>query len=154
MWPHFVLLEVRVSLRNEVHRFIPLTCLSSSIWVEKKNCDIFNCDFIGYLEAALVAVSFPWVCNTHSELTATTAWLTVWVILWVHREVTECPQNELSMSINVSSQWVSCELKFFNLFSQDWYLYLCIIPNLKALCSYIKNLLQIYPFKHFFVLIP
>ena len=87
-----------------------------------------------------LAVSFPWVCNSHSELTATTAWwahqvisqiahskftvwvansqkahskLTVWVILWVHCDVTQCPQNELLVSFNVSSQWVSCELKFF-----------------------------------------
>ena len=28
-------------------------------------------------------------------------------------EATEYPQNELSVGFNVSSQWVSCELKFF-----------------------------------------
>ena len=39
--------------------------------------------------------------------------LTVSVILWIHCEVTECPQNELSVSFNVSSQRDSCELKFF-----------------------------------------
>ena len=92
------------------------------------------------------AVSLLWafceVCNSHSELTATTArwahqvisqiahskltlwvansWkahskLTVWIILWVHSEVTECPKNELYMSFSVSSQWISCELKFFRI---------------------------------------
>ena len=87
-----------------------------------------------------LAVSFLWFCNSHSELTTTTAWwahrvisqiahskltvsvansqkghskLTVWVILRVHCEATECPHNELSVGFNVSSQWVSCELKFF-----------------------------------------
>ena len=75
-----------------------------------------------------------------SQLTATTAWwarrlisriahnkltvwvanlwkdnskLTLWVIMSVHCEVTECPQNEPTVSFNVSSHWVSCELKFF-----------------------------------------
>ena len=84
-------------------------------------------------------MSFPWVYNSHSELTATIAqwahraisriaqsklivWvansrkahckLTVGVILWVYCKVT-CPQNELSKSFNVISQWISCELKFF-----------------------------------------
>ena len=32
--------------------------------------------------------------------------LTVWVILCVHCEVTQCPRNELSLSFNVTSQWV------------------------------------------------
>ena len=36
------------------------------------------------------AVSFPWVCNSHSEPTATTAW---WVISWFH----EC--------LTASSRW-------------------------------------------------
>ena len=84
-----------------------------------------------------LAVSLLWVCNSHSELTtatAATAWWTQWVIsqiahskltvwdaasqkahrrlkvwgiLWIHCEVTECPQNELSVSFNVSSQLVA-----------------------------------------------
>ena len=33
--------------------------------------------------------------------------------MWVHCEVTESSQNELSVSFIVSSQWVSCELKLF-----------------------------------------
>ena len=40
--------------------------------------------------------------------------LTVWVILWVHYEITKCPDNEPTMSSNVSPRWVSRELKFFN----------------------------------------
>ena len=55
----------------------------------------------------------------HSKLTVSVAnsWkahskLTVWVILWVHCEVTECPKNELTLSFSVSSPWVSWELKF------------------------------------------
>ena len=63
---------------------------------------------------------------THSELTAATAW---WphqddltnssqqaqgeLILWVHCELNKCPQNEETVSFNVSSLWISCELKFF-----------------------------------------
>ena len=69
-----------------------------------------------------------WGHSAHSELTMAhsklTVWvansqkahskLTVWVILWVHCDVTECPQNELTMSFNVSSQWLlNCELNFF-----------------------------------------
>ena len=102
--------------------------LDSSQWTHKMSS---HCE---------LAVSFPWVCNSHSELTATTAWwahwvisriahskltlwvansrkahskLTVWVILRVHCQATECPQNEPIMSFNMSSLWVSCELKFF-----------------------------------------
>ena len=37
---------------------------------------------------------------------------TVWVILWVHCEVTECPQNEPIVSCNMSFRWVSYGFKF------------------------------------------
>ena len=50
-----------------------------------------------------------WVANSYKAHRK----LTVWVILWVHCEVNECPQNEPTVSFNVSSLWVSCELKFF-----------------------------------------
>ena len=44
--------------------------------------------------------------KTHSKLT-------VWVIFWVLCEVIEWPHNEPTVSFNVSSRWVSCELKLF-----------------------------------------
>ena len=50
-----------------------------------------------------------WVANSwkaHSKIK-------MWVTLWAHCEITECPQNEPTVSSSVSSQWVSCELKFF-----------------------------------------
>ena len=70
---------------------------------------------------ALRYTSLWWASNfwkaAVSKLTESSQKLTVWVILWVHYEVTECPQNEASMSFNVSSQWVRCELKFFTWYS-------------------------------------
>ena len=36
------------------------------------------------------------------------------IISLVHCELAEWLQNELAMSFRVTSQWVSCELKFFN----------------------------------------
>ena len=92
------------------------------------------CSIWGHLVSSqwTYKMSLLWVCNSHSELTATTAWWahpvipqqahhvccklmesSQWVILWVLSEVTECNQNELSVSLNVSSQSVSYELKFF-----------------------------------------
>ena len=87
-----------------------------------------------------LAVSAPWVCNSHCELAVSYLFdhllssscsisselLCEWrthrkftasskceLILWVHCELTKCPQNELSMSFIVSWQGVSCELEFF-----------------------------------------
>ena len=65
-----------------------------------------------------IALSKPmvWVANSrkvHSKFT-------VWAHLMssVHYELTECPQNEPTVSFNVSSQLVSCELTFFT--QMEW----------------------------------
>ena len=71
-----------------------------------------------------LAVSIPWVCNSHCEPAVSYLWdhpmsspwsgsseltvwvanswnahimFTVWVILWVHCELTQCPHNESTM---------------------------------------------------------
>ena len=44
-----------------------------------------------------LAVSFPWVYNSHSELTATTA----------HRVISEIAQSKLTMRVIL---WVHCEV--------------------------------------------
>ena len=99
-----------------------------------------------------LAVSVLWVCNSHSELTSllplhselngmisqivhlkltvrdASSWkadrkLSGWVILRVHCELTECPQNEPTISFNVSSQCVTCELKFFTGWERNFHIF-------------------------------
>ena len=64
-----------------------------------------------------------WVANSRKAHCKLTVWvansrkvhskLTVVIILWVHCEVTECPQNEPTLIFKVNSQSVRCKLKFF-----------------------------------------
>ena len=63
-----------------------------------------------WVHHTVVAVRSMWQLQTHVKLTASSQ---CELILWVHCELTECPQNEPTVSFNVSSQWISCELKFF-----------------------------------------
>ena len=50
-----------------------------------------------------------WVANSRKAHLK----ITLWVILRVLCELTECPQNKLTVSFNVRSKGVTCELKFF-----------------------------------------
>ena len=80
--------------------------VASKVVLSEENC-------FGWSDSSKLTV---WVANSqkvHSKLT-------VWVIMWVLCEVTECPQNELSVSFNVSSQWFSYELQFFTGKAHQW----------------------------------
>ena len=63
-----------------------------------------------WAQHAMVAVSSLCELQAHRKLIASSQ---CGLILWVHCKLTKCPQNELSVSFNVSWQWVSYELNFF-----------------------------------------
>ena len=65
-------------------------------------------EHIGTISRKAHSKLMVWVANLQKVCSK----LRMWVILWVHCEVTKCHQNELSVSFNVSSQRLSCELKF------------------------------------------
>ena len=104
----------------------------TSQWTHKMSS---HCELSVSLQLTQWAHCYP----LHAELTGMISRiahskLMVWVILWVHCEVSECPQNELHASFNMNSLWVSCELKFFTEFHFNSFL-----KNLQLVTRMSKN---------------
>ena len=97
-------------------------CLTVRLTVRSQWADCYRCTVSSWMAHSKLTV---WAASSQCELQAhgVSCKLTVWVansrrahsklILWFRCEVDEWLQNELAVSFHMSSQCVSCELKFF-----------------------------------------
>ena len=105
----------RMHLRTVLHKTFPRQCLSLKCCRLREVCFQFQKRHYFLLENAL---SWLYPLKKYKDKVSIarkllSASLQCELIFWVQCYRTECPQSEPPMSFNVSSQWVSCELKFF-----------------------------------------